>query len=60
MQNGLYTATSGLIMQQNRVDSISNNLANMNTNGYKRDRAVLSVYIPEDKRYTQKFIRESH
>ncbi len=43
MQNGLYTAASGLLMQQNRVDSISNNLANMNTNGYKRDRAVFSV-----------------
>ncbi len=60
MQNGLYTATSGLLMQQNRVDSISNNLANMNTNGYKRDRAVFSVYRPEDKRYPQNFIRESH
>ena len=47
-------------MQQNRVDSISNNLANMNTNGYKRDRAVFSVYRPEDKRYPQNFIRESH
>lgn len=60
MQNGLYTATSGLLMQQNRVDSISNNLANMNTNGYKRDRAVFSVYRPEDNRYPQNYIRESH
>lgn len=60
MYNGLYVATSGLLMQQNRVDSISNNIANINTNGFKRDRAVFSIYRPEDKRYPQNFIRESH
>ncbi|MDE7170120.1 MAG: flagellar basal-body rod protein FlgF [Mucispirillum sp.] len=60
MQNGLYVATSGMLMQQNRVDTISNNLANMNNNGFKRDRAVFSVFRPDDKRYPQNFIRETH
>lgn len=59
MQNGLYIATSGLLMQQNRVDSISNNIANMNTNAYKRDRAVFSIHRPEESRYPQNFIRQS-
>lgn len=60
MQNGLYVATSGMLMQQNRLDTISNNLANMNNNGYKRDRSVFSVYRPDDERYPQNYIRRTH
>lgn len=33
----LWTAASGMIAQQTNVDTISNNLANVNTSGYKRE-----------------------
>ena len=39
MMRALYTAASGMIAQQTNVDVISNNLANVNTNGYKTSTA---------------------
>lgn len=33
MVKGLYTAYTGMIMEQNRMDILSNNLANSATNG---------------------------
>jgi flagellar basal-body rod protein FlgG len=59
MQNGLYVATSGLLMQQERVDVISNNIANVNTNGFKRDLAIFSDYRPVDPRYPQTLIQKT-
>ncbi|MDR2869906.1 MAG: flagellar hook-basal body protein [Deferribacteraceae bacterium] len=59
MQNGLYVATSGLLMQERRVDAISNNLANVNTNGFKKDLALFSDYRPVDKRFPQNWIQKS-
>ena len=38
MMRGLYTAASGMEGNQFLVDNISNNLANVNTNGYKKTR----------------------
>lgn len=38
MIRGLFTAASGMIAQQMMVDTISNNLANVNTVGFKRQR----------------------
>jgi flagellar basal-body rod protein FlgG len=38
MIRGLFTAASGMIAQQMMVDTISNNLANVNTTGFKRQR----------------------
>lgn len=35
----LWTAASGMISQQTNVDTISNNLANINTTGYKKEAA---------------------
>lgn len=37
MVKGLYTAYTGLINQQNRLDVLTNNLANSATNGYKKE-----------------------
>lgn len=37
MMRSLWTAASGMIAQQNNVDTISNNLANVNTSGYKKE-----------------------
>lgn len=37
MVRGLYTAYTGMINEQKRLDAISNNIANANTTGYKRE-----------------------
>ena len=39
MQRALWTAASGMVAQQLNVDTIANNLANVNTTGFKRSRA---------------------
>lgn len=39
MMRSLWTAASGMISQQANVDTISNNLANINTTGYKKEAA---------------------
>jgi flagellar basal-body rod protein FlgG len=38
MMDSLYIGATGMHAQQQHVDSIANNLANINTNGYKRNR----------------------
>ena len=38
MMRALYTAATGMIAEQTNVDTISHNLANVNTNGYKAER----------------------
>ncbi len=45
----IYTAASGALVQEARLEVLSNNLANINTIGYKEDRAVFSNYIPGDQ-----------
>jgi flagellar basal-body rod protein FlgF len=50
MLRGLYTAASGLIAQQNRHNTITNDLANMNTPGYKQSVAALHSF-PEKLMY---------
>lgn len=44
MIRGWYTGASGMAAQQVRLDAISNNLANVDTNGYKRDVAVHKAF----------------
>lgn len=39
MMRSLWTAASGMITQQTNVDTISNNLANINTTGFKKESA---------------------
>jgi flagellar basal-body rod protein FlgG len=39
MMRALWTAASGMTSQQTNVDTISNNLANINTTGYKKETA---------------------
>lgn len=46
MWRGLYTAGAGMIQETQRTDTIANNLANVNTTGYKRDVAVSSEFEP--------------
>ncbi len=40
MIRGWYIGASGMNAQQNRLDVISNNLANVDTTGFKKDIAV--------------------
>ncbi|HET7839106.1 MAG TPA: flagellar hook-basal body protein, partial [Rectinemataceae bacterium] len=44
MIRGLYTGASGMSAQQVRLDAIANNLANVDTDGYKRDVAVHKAF----------------
>jgi flagellar basal-body rod protein FlgG len=47
MMRALYSAGSGMIAQQFNVDVISNNLANVNTTGYKKERAEFKDMLYE-------------
>jgi flagellar basal-body rod protein FlgF len=40
LTRGLYTAASGMLARQIAIDACANNLANINTAGYKRDRTL--------------------
>lgn len=58
MIRGLYTAWTGMVNQQNRLDTITNNLANSATTGYKREGAtsqsfdnVLAVKVKDSSEY---------
>lgn len=43
--DGLRAAASGLFAQQARMDSIANDIANVSTNGYKKDRLAFSDLV---------------
>jgi len=45
MQNGFYSAAGGMVTQFSRLDNITNNLANLNTNGYKRQDLVVGDFL---------------
>ena len=53
MLRGLYTAYTGMLAQQKRMDTISNNLANVNTAGFKKENVVFqsfdAVYVSKIK-----------
>jgi flagellar basal-body rod protein FlgG len=59
MINGLYTATSGMAMQQKRLDVISQNLANLNTIGHKKEVPVFAEYIANASENPDDIIRNS-
>lgn len=40
MVKGLYTAYTGMINEQHRMDVLTNNLANADTNGFKKEGAT--------------------
>ncbi len=44
MVKGLYTAYSGLVNEQNRMDVLTNNLANSDTNGFKKEGATSQAF----------------
>ena len=44
MIRGLYTAVSGLITQQSKQEVVTNNIANVNTIGFKSDKIVAESF----------------
>ena len=48
MMRSLWTAASGMMSQQTSVDTIANNLANVNTVGYKQEQTQLPESSGED------------
>ena len=50
MLEGLYSAAAGMAAQQEQLDAISNDLANLSTDGYKSERVAFSdlLYSPVD------------
>jgi len=50
MDASLWVAKTGLDAQQTRMNVISNNLANVNTTGFKRDRAVFEDLLYQNIR----------
>lgn len=53
MQNGYYAATGAMATQFNRLDLTSNNLANLNTNGFKRDDAITGDFLRLYQQYRE-------
>jgi flagellar basal-body rod protein FlgG len=44
MQSGYYSSAAGMVTQFNRLDTIANNLANVNTVGFKEDNLVVGDF----------------
>ena len=45
MMRSLWSAASGMVSQQTNVDTIANNLANVNTTGYKTEKAEFKTLL---------------
>ena len=45
MQTGYYSSAAGMVTQFNRLDTIANNLANINTAGFKQDNLVVGDFM---------------
>jgi len=45
MQSGYYSSAAGMVTQFNRLDMIANNLANVNTVGFKEDNVVVGDFM---------------
>ena len=44
MANGFYTAAQAMLLTQRRLNSLANNVANINTTGYKRSDVIQSSF----------------
>ena len=47
MIKGLYTAYTGMVNEQKRLDVLTNNLANADTNGYKKEGTTSQTFADE-------------
>src|ERR1039457_3873379 len=53
MNTGMYTALSGNVASQQRLEALTNNLANVNTAGYKKDRVIFESMLANVKNPSQ-------
>ena len=60
MQSGYYNTTGGMVTQFSRLDLISNNLANLNTTGFKRDDVVIGDYLRLFETHKEQLPIEDH
>lgn len=60
MQSGYYNTTGGMVTQFNRLDIVSNNLANLNTNAFKRDDVVIGDYLRLFETHKEQLPIEDH
>ena len=51
MLRSLYSAATGMIAQQTQIDVTSNNIANVNTIGYKKQRAEFADLMYQTMEY---------
>jgi len=49
MSEAIYTVGSGSILQQMRLDVLANNLANVNSSGYKIEQPLFKAFMPGDE-----------
>ncbi len=59
MIRGLYTAAAGMNAMQHQIDVTSNNIANVNTTSFKKDRAEFQDLMYESLNYTAGATSES-
>ncbi len=60
MQSGYYSAAAGMVTQFNRLDTIANNLANVNTMGFKEDNLVVGDFMRLYKDARDELPNENH
>ena len=60
MQTGYYNAAAGMVTQFNRLDTIANNLANVNTAGFKEDNLVVGDFMRLYKEARDELPNENH
>lgn len=56
MNGGMYSALTGNMVAQQRLEVLTNNLANINTAGFKRDRMVFSSVLATVKNPSQEAV----
>lgn len=44
---GFYNATQAMIVKQRELDAVSNNIANINTSGFRKDEVTLNTFMEE-------------
>ena len=60
MQTGYYSAAAGMVAQFNRLDTIANNLANVNTVGFKEDNNIVGDFMRVFKEARDKLPHPNH
>jgi len=60
MQSGYYSSAAGMVTQFNRLDVIANNLANVNTAGFKQDNIVIGDFMRVFKEARDKLPNENN